>query len=199
MQAEGRLQDIVADGIVNAVGEFRELRRRTELSQEEFAALLGLSPESCRAWDSGRRAVPSITLSLARDRVDEHVRDHELLTLQQLARDIGVNVHTLRSAGPLIMSHETGARLRTVEEELVDARSWATTLEDLQASFTRDLEAATRDHTTGAILRASLREVQEGAHPKDLEPGDIAQLTENQAKAWGDRFKEVMEDRVSVG
>jgi DNA-binding transcriptional regulator YiaG len=85
------------DGIVNAMNEFRELRRRIGLAQEGFAALLGVSAESCRAWDSGRRTVPSIMLLLARRRVSEHVKDHEWLTLQQLARDIGVNVHTLRS------------------------------------------------------------------------------------------------------
>jgi DNA-binding XRE family transcriptional regulator len=98
MYAEGRLHPPRADGIVNAVTEFRELRQRIGLAQEEFARLLGVSSESCRAWDSGRRPVPSITISLARGKVSEHVKDTELLTLQQLARDIGVNVHTLRSA-----------------------------------------------------------------------------------------------------
>ena len=41
MQAAARLHDVVADSIVNAVSEFRELRRRTGLSQREFALLLG--------------------------------------------------------------------------------------------------------------------------------------------------------------
>jgi DNA-binding XRE family transcriptional regulator len=80
------------------VNEFRDLRLRLDLSQDDFAALLGVTAESCRAWDSGRRPIPSITLSLARQRVSEHLGDHELLTLQQLARELGVNIHTLRAA-----------------------------------------------------------------------------------------------------
>jgi hypothetical protein len=58
----------------------------------------GQKGERCGERDSGRRPITAITLSLARHRVGEHVRDYELLTLQRLASEIGVNIHTLRSA-----------------------------------------------------------------------------------------------------
>ena len=34
---------------------------------------------------------------------------------------------------------------------------------------------------------------------RELEPGDVAELTENQAKSWANRFKEAAEERASAG
>jgi DNA-binding XRE family transcriptional regulator len=42
--------------------------------------------------------VPLITLVRAREVVASHRRDHEWLTLKELARELGVNIHTLRAA-----------------------------------------------------------------------------------------------------
>jgi len=78
--------------------EFRALRYHLRLPQAEFAALLGVSQESCRVWDAGRRDAPAAALARAREAVTNFDRDHELLTLQQLATELRVNVHTLRDA-----------------------------------------------------------------------------------------------------
>jgi len=42
--------------------------------------------------------VPLIALVRAREVVASHRRDHEWLTLKELARELGVNIHTLRAA-----------------------------------------------------------------------------------------------------
>ena len=78
--------------------EFRALRCRLGISQAEFASLLGVSQESCRVWDSGRREVPTALIARARTAAANFDRDREPLTLQQLANELGVNVHTLRDA-----------------------------------------------------------------------------------------------------
>jgi len=44
----------------------RSLRHQLTLSQSQFAALLGVSPESYRTWDAGRRVVPPTVLAKAR-------------------------------------------------------------------------------------------------------------------------------------
>jgi DNA-binding XRE family transcriptional regulator len=82
----------------DCMSEFREVRRRIGRTQEEFAAALDVSRESCRAWDCGRRPIPLAVLSLAAKTVADHFKEHEWLTLQQLACELGVNVHTLRAA-----------------------------------------------------------------------------------------------------
>jgi DNA-binding transcriptional regulator YiaG len=74
------------------------LRRRLGQSQEELAALLGVSAESCRAWDSGRRSVPLAILARARRAADEYSKQHEWLSLGQLASELGVHVATLQVA-----------------------------------------------------------------------------------------------------
>jgi DNA-binding transcriptional regulator YiaG len=77
--------------------EIRGLRLRLRLSQPQFAALLGVSPETYRTWDSGRRAVPPSWLDKAR--VLAVANDpHRLWSLQELATELGVHVRTLRDA-----------------------------------------------------------------------------------------------------
>jgi DNA-binding transcriptional regulator YiaG len=59
---------------------------------------LGVSVESCRAWDSGRRIVPlAMQQRAARVHADLLAR-HEWLPLGQLAREFGVHVSTLQAA-----------------------------------------------------------------------------------------------------
>lgn len=77
---------------------FRDLRRELGLSQQEFARRLGISDESCRAWDSGRRTVPTTTLHAARQLVVNHLADHAWLRLSELAEEFHLNIHTLRAA-----------------------------------------------------------------------------------------------------
>ena len=86
----------------------RECRIALGQSQAAFAATLGVSPESYRTWDTGRRVTPPKMLARARalatHRDDD---DHALLPLPVLALLIGVHVKTLR-AGPA-RCHPTGS------------------------------------------------------------------------------------------
>jgi len=45
------------------IREIREIRQKLRLSQPWFAAVLGVSAETYRTWDSGRRAVPEVRAS----------------------------------------------------------------------------------------------------------------------------------------
>ena len=85
-------------------------------SQAAFAATLGASPESYRAWDAGRRATPLKILARARTlathRDDD---DHALLPLPVLALLIGVHVKTLRAAardGRLLVTYDNKTTFR---------------------------------------------------------------------------------------
>ncbi len=80
------------------MSEIRELRQSIGLSQQECAALLDVSVETFRAWDSGRRLVPLGTLHRARKGITEHERRTELLPLSQLATELSVHVRTLQAA-----------------------------------------------------------------------------------------------------
>ena len=75
----------------------RECRIAVGQSQAAFAAMLGVSSESYRTWDSGRRATPSQVIVRARA-LATHRDDHALLPLPVLALLVGVHVKTLRSA-----------------------------------------------------------------------------------------------------
>lgn len=77
--------------------EIRGLRLRLQLSQPQFASLLGVSAETYRAWDSGRRAVPATWLDKARE-LAAAKDPNRLWSLQELATELGVHVHTLRDA-----------------------------------------------------------------------------------------------------
>ena len=76
----------------------RDLRRTVDLGQREFAALLAVPLETLRTWDSGRRHVPTPVLRHATAAVAHHHRQHELLPLAQLARELHVHVRTLQAA-----------------------------------------------------------------------------------------------------
>lgn len=101
---------------VGRVYELRELRRASGLGQRDFAQQLSVPLETFRTWDSGRRGVPAQIMERARLLV-AHVCGHsklrplaqpadqrqvnvapELLSLDHLAREIGVHPRTLRAA-----------------------------------------------------------------------------------------------------
>ena len=77
--------------------EIRGLRVRLQLSQPQFAKLLGVSAETYRTWDSGRRAVPAAWLDTARELAAAN-DPRRLWSLQELATELGVHVRTLRDA-----------------------------------------------------------------------------------------------------
>jgi DNA-binding transcriptional regulator YiaG len=54
--------------------------------------------ETLRVWDSGRRPVPVPILYHARTEVDRYRRQHELLPLAVLARELGVHIRTVQAA-----------------------------------------------------------------------------------------------------
>ena len=83
---------------VLAMSELRELRRAIECGQREFAALLSVPLETLRTSDSGRRPVPVDVLLRATRAVSEHAKNSEPLSLDQLARELGVHQRTLRDA-----------------------------------------------------------------------------------------------------
>ena len=75
--------------------------------------MLGVSPESYRTWDAGRRATPPKMLARARA-LATHRNDHALLPLPVLALLIGVHVKTLRAAardGRLPVTYDTRTHL----------------------------------------------------------------------------------------
>ena len=77
--------------------ELRCLRLAIQLSQFQFAQRLGVSAETYRAWDSGRRAVPDAWLDKARELAT--IEDpRRLWSLRELAAELGVHVRTLRDA-----------------------------------------------------------------------------------------------------
>jgi DNA-binding transcriptional regulator YiaG len=77
--------------------ELRSLRLRLRLSQSQFAALLGVSSETYRTWDCGRRPVPETWLGKARAFALTH-DPRRLWPLRDLATELGVHVRTLRDA-----------------------------------------------------------------------------------------------------
>ena len=80
------------------MNELRELRRSIGLGQRDFAALLSMPLETFRPWDSGRRVVSAVVLQRAREAVAHHQRQHELLMLDQLAKELHVHIRTLQAA-----------------------------------------------------------------------------------------------------
>jgi DNA-binding transcriptional regulator YiaG len=76
----------------------RDLRRAADLSQQEFATLIHVPVNTFRMWDSGLRPTPAHLLQRAAVAVADHARDTELVSLDQLARELGVHQRTLRAA-----------------------------------------------------------------------------------------------------
>ena len=77
--------------------EIRVIRLRLQLSQPQFASLLGVSAETYRTWDSGRRVVSDAWLAKARALAATN-DPQRLYSLQELATELGVHVRTLRDA-----------------------------------------------------------------------------------------------------
>ena len=76
--------------------------------------MLGVSPESYRTWDAGRRATPPKILARARA-LATHRDEQALLPLPVLALLIGVHVKTLRAAardGRLPVTYDTRTTFR---------------------------------------------------------------------------------------
>ena len=95
----------------------------------DFAATLGVSPESYRTWDTGRRVTPPKMLARARalatHRDDD---DHALLPLPVLALLIGVHVKTLRAAardGRLPVTYDTRTTFRQLRARATPADATA--------------------------------------------------------------------------
>jgi len=80
-----------------AVSPIRAARIARGLSQREFAAALGVSLESYRPWDSGRRETPDDVLDRARGVAANRDRDVPM-PLSALARELRINKGTLRAA-----------------------------------------------------------------------------------------------------
>ena len=92
----------------------RECRMALGQSQAAFAAMLGVSPESYRTWDAGRRATPPKLLARAHA-LAVHGDDNALLPLPVLALLVGVHVKTLRVAardGRLPVTYDTRTTFR---------------------------------------------------------------------------------------
>jgi DNA-binding transcriptional regulator YiaG len=77
--------------------EIRGIRLRLGLSQPQFATLLGVSADTYRTWDSGRRVVADAWLDVARALAATN-DPNRLWSLQALATELGVHVRTLRDA-----------------------------------------------------------------------------------------------------
>ena len=101
----------------------RKCRIALGKSQAAFAALLGVSAESYRTWDAGRRATPPLVMVYARV-IATHRDDHALLPLPVLALLIGVHVKTLRATardGRLPMTFDTRTTFRRLRARATPA------------------------------------------------------------------------------
>jgi len=72
--------------------EVRRLRRAINLSQREFADLMGVPWNTFRMWDSGLRRVPLDMLRRANLVTTRTVRNSELLSLDHLALELGIKL-----------------------------------------------------------------------------------------------------------
>ena len=105
----------------------RECRIALGKSQAAFAAILGVSPESYRTWDAGRRATPPKLLARARA-LARHRDEYALLPLPILALLIGVHVKTLRTAardGRLPVTYDTRTTFRQLRARATPAAARA--------------------------------------------------------------------------
>src|SRR5262245_43985347 len=84
--------------VVLSMNALRELRRSADLGQRELAALLSVPLETLRTWDSGRRPVPIAVIRRAVEAVANDAQKQKLLSLDQLAKELGVHIRTLQAA-----------------------------------------------------------------------------------------------------
>jgi len=106
----------------------RQCRDAFALSQASFAAQLGVSLETYRTWDSGRRPVRPAILTRANELALRH-DPHALLPLETLARLIHVHVRTLHAAakdGRLCVTYDTRTTFRRLRSRatLADAETF---------------------------------------------------------------------------
>ena len=128
----------------------RQCRELLALSQAGFATQLGVSLETYRTWDSGRRPVRLEILTRANELALRHNPD-ALLSLDTLARLIHVHVRTLHAAakdGRLRVTYDTRTTFRRL-------RSRAT-LADAEAFLHAYFEKAVWPKTRPAPLRWDL-------------------------------------------
>ena len=132
------------DGIVGVHGQMNDVRAARisiQVSRREFAQLVGVSVETLRAWDSGRRRTPAAAIARAHSVAAEYRNAQGLgstqpdaagtvvlgaqsndadatepraasglMSLAELARELGVSVYTLRHAarsGRLAVTYST--------------------------------------------------------------------------------------------
>jgi DNA-binding transcriptional regulator YiaG len=77
--------------------DVRDARRKMGLSQSQMAAQLGVSVESYRTWDAGRRPAPPAIIGRMQT-LRAPSPDERPLRLSALSQVIGVHVRTLRAA-----------------------------------------------------------------------------------------------------
>jgi hypothetical protein len=65
--------------------------------KRELATLLSVPLETLRTRDSGRRPVPIAVMFRAAEAVEKHARPQQLLSLDQLAKELGVHIRTLQA------------------------------------------------------------------------------------------------------
>ena len=97
----------------------RECRLVLTLSQSAFAAALGVSAESYRPWDAGRRVPPDAIVAKAQ-LLAARVEASRLLPLDRLAAMIRTHVRTLRAAardGRLRVTYETQTTFSAIPDE----------------------------------------------------------------------------------
>ena len=78
--------------------DIRQVRRDVALSQQQCADLLYVPVNTFRMWDSGLRPIPAGILNRLRIAIEQRTQDSELLSLDQLARELHVHQRTLRDA-----------------------------------------------------------------------------------------------------
>jgi transcriptional regulator with XRE-family HTH domain len=80
------------------VNELRELPRNANLTQRDLAELLKIPLNTFRMWDSGLRPPPVRIVGHTRDALAAQAKQHQLLSLAELAKALGVHVRTLQAA-----------------------------------------------------------------------------------------------------
>ena len=114
----------------------RECRIELGQSQAACAAMLGVSPESYRTWDSGRRATPPRILARARA-LATHRDEQALLPLPVLALLIGTRLNRMlegKTVGIDATTLEANAAMRSIVRR--------DTGEDYRAFLTRLAQAS---------------------------------------------------------